>query len=145
MPSKTDDSIAPKNYENLFILVPIKAGGQFSDQELDKYAEYVIDYVEKEFKIKDFKTRIEHAKIYSTKDFIKDYNAYKGNALAGMAHTITQTAIGRPNNIHPKIDNLFYVGAGTNPGIGVPICLISAELVYKRIMKINSSEPLKNL
>jgi phytoene desaturase len=145
MPSHTDDNVAPKDYENLFVLVPIKAGQELKNEDLDKYSEYVIEHIEKEFQIPDFKNRIELASIYSTKDFFKDYNAYKGNALAGMAHTLTQTAIGRPNNYHPKIKNLFFVGAGTNPGIGVPICLISAEMVYKRMHNIKSPEPLKKL
>ena len=38
--------------------------------------------------------------------------------------------------------NLYYVGAGTNPGIGTQICLISAELVYKRVHGITTAEPL---
>jgi phytoene desaturase len=145
MPSHTDKSVAPAGYENIFILVPIKAGQELKDVDLDKYSEYVIDHIEKEFKISDFKNRIEIASMYSTKDFIQDYNAYKGNALAGMAHTLTQTTIGRPNNFHPYINNLFFVGAGTNPGIGVPICLISAEMVYKRMHNIKSPESLKEL
>ena len=49
------------------------------------------------------------------------------------------------NNINPKVKNLFYVGAGTNPGIGMPICIISAELAYKRIMGIDTNEPLTQL
>ena len=44
-----------------------------------------------------------------------------------------QTAF-RPNNISKKLSNLYYVGASTSPGIGMPICLISAELAYKRII-----------
>jgi phytoene desaturase len=81
---------------------------------------------------------------YSVKDFILDYNAFKGTAL-GLAHTLGQTAIFRPNNIHPKIKNMYYVGAGTNPGIGMPICLISAELAYKRIENITHPFPLEKI
>jgi len=39
----------------------------------------------------------------------------------------------------------LYVGAGTNPGIGMPICLISGELAYKRIEGITHPRPLNNL
>jgi phytoene desaturase len=66
-------------------------------------------------------------------DFAKDYNSYKGTAL-GLAHTLGQSVIFRPNNVDKKVKNLYYVGAGTNPGIGMPICLISAELMAKRII-----------
>jgi phytoene desaturase len=51
----------------------------------------------------------------------------------------------RPNNKSKHVENLFYVGAGTNPGIGMPICLISSELAYKRIEGIKHPNPLKQL
>jgi phytoene desaturase len=56
-----------------------------------------------------------------------------------------QTAILRPNNVSKKLKNLYYVGANTNPGIGMPICLISAELAYKRIVGDKSAGHLQNL
>ncbi|MEK7856114.1 MAG: phytoene desaturase, partial [Acidobacteriota bacterium] len=63
----------------------------------------------------------------------------------GLAHTIWQTAIFRPNNQSKKVKGLYYVGAGVNPGIGTQICLISAELVFKRVHGITSAEPLKSI
>ena len=44
-----------------------------------------------------------------------------------------------------KVDNLYYVGANTNPGIGMPTCLISAQTAYKRIEKIKNPSPLTEL
>ena len=64
-----------------------------------------------------------------------------GGSALGLAHTMKQT-IFRPNNVSKKLPNLYYVGAGTNPGIGMPICLISAELAYKRIIGDRSPGPL---
>jgi phytoene desaturase len=143
-PSKTDKNVAPVGKENIFVLVPIAAGLSHTHDEQEKYAQFVIDQMEKYFKIPNFKNRIEYKKIYSVKEFAADYNAFKGTAL-GLAHSLSQTAIFRPNNIHKKIDNLYFVGAGTNPGIGMPICLISAELVYKRLYKITDAAPLEKL
>jgi phytoene desaturase len=51
-----------------------------------------------------------------------------------------QTASFRPNNYSKKLSNLFYVGHNTNPGIGVPMVIVSAMLVQERIyqkLKIN--------
>jgi len=96
------------------------------------------------FNAPDINDRIIVERSYCIKDFIADYNAFKGTAL-GLAHTLQQTAILRPNNVHKKVSNLFYVGAGTNPGIGMPICLISAELAYNRKGNINHTFPLKEL
>jgi len=143
-PSKSDNSIAPSGCENLFVLVPIAPGLKYDDDFEKEYTEKILTEIEKYADINNIRDRIIFKKTYSIKDFEVDYNAYKGTAL-GLAHTITQTALFRPNNIHKKIPNLFYVGAGTNPGIGLPICIISAELVYKRITGNTEAQPLSNL
>ena len=144
MPSKTDNTVAPGGCENLCILVPIAPGLEYDEAFKEKYTEKILAELEKYAGITDIKNRIKHLKTYCIKDFENDYFAYKGTAL-GLAHTLGQTALFRPNNIHKEIDNLFYVGAGTNPGIGMPICLISAELAYKRIEGITDVHPLENL
>jgi len=143
-PSKTDPNVAPAGKENLFVLVPIAAGLEHDDALLKKYADFTIKQMSEYMDIPNFAERIEYQRIYAVQDFIKDYNSFKGTAL-GLAHSLSQTAIFRPNNIHKKIKNLYYVGAGTNPGIGMPICLISAELAYKRIEGIKDPAPLTEL
>ena len=144
VPSKTDPTVAPPGKENLFVLVPIAAGLTYDDAFIEKYADFVIDHIAEHTDIPDFKKRIVYKKIYAVKDFVKDYNAFKGSAL-GLAHSLSQTAIFRPNNYNKKAKNLYYVGAGTNPRIGMPICLISAELAYKRIEGITDAAPLTKL
>jgi phytoene desaturase len=143
-PSKSDPTVAPEGKENLFVLVPVAAGLTHTDEFLEKYSDFVIEQMSEYMDIPDFAKRIEFKRIYAVNDFIKDYNSFKGTAL-GLAHSLSQTAIFRPNNIHKKIKNLLYVGAGTNPGIGMPICLISAELAYKRIENINTPSALTEL
>ena len=61
-------------------------------------------------------------------------NAPNGTAL-GLAHTLKQTAVFRPKNVSKKVSNLYYVGADTHPGIGLPTVLISAELVLERLQE----------
>jgi phytoene desaturase len=100
--------------------------------------------VETEMKIPDLRKRIRFQKVYAVSDFAKDYNSFKGTAL-GMAHTLRQTAFFRPNNVSKKVKNLLFVGAGTNPGIGMPVCLVSAELAYKRFIGDRSSGHLESL
>ncbi len=143
-PSVTDPSVAPEGRENLFVLVPIASDLQISDHEKDAYSEKVLARMEQEMNLPGLRKKIEYKRIYTVDNFAADYNAFKGTAL-GLAHTIWQTAIFRPNNRSKKVKNLFYVGAGTNPGIGTQICLISAELVYKRVHGITSAEPMTSL
>jgi phytoene desaturase len=140
-PSVTDPSVAPAGKENLFVLVPIASDLSISDEEKEAYSEKVLALMEREMGLNGLREKIEFKRIYTVTDFAADYNAYKGTAL-GLAHTIWQTAIFRPNNQSKKVKNLYYVGAGTNPGIGTQICLISAELVYKRVHGIKTAEPL---
>lgn len=143
-PSRTDSTVAPFGMENLFVLVPIAAGMKYSDEYAHDYGNFILDRIAQHMNIPNLKARIVYRRDYCIRDFEKDYNSFKGTAL-GPAHTLMQTAFFRANNISKKIKNLYYVGAYTNPGIGMPICLISAELVYKRIMGINHPAPLSVL
>lgn len=143
-PSKTDSSVAPEGKENLFVLVPIASGLSYTDEQLEAWSNITLDILEKHMNLPDLKKHIEYKKIYCVKDFERDYHSYKGSAL-GLAHTLTQSAIWRPNNVSRKIKDLYFVGANTNPGIGMPICVISAETVYKRILNITDPEPLKEI
>lgn len=143
-PSRTDETVAPAGKENLFVLVPIASGLKISNDEKHRYAQKTIDLIGREAGIPNLREKVEFMRIYTVDDFASDYNAFKGTAL-GLAHTIWQTAIFRPANRSRKVENLYYVGAGTNPGIGTQICLISAELVYKRVHNIRTASPLERL
>lgn len=140
-PSQTDPSVAPEGKENLFVLVPIASGLEYTEADLERWSEATLDLMEKYMGMEGLKSHIEYKKMYCVKDFEKDYNSYKGSAL-GLAHTLGQSAFWRPNNISKKVKDLYFVGANTNPGIGMPICVISAETVYKRILGITDPEPL---
>jgi len=129
--SEIDSKSAPVDSESLFVLVPVAAGLSETEASKEKYAAYIVDYLEKNMKL-ELKKRITFQKIFSVSDFADRYNSLGGSAL-GLAHTLFQTAIWRPSNHSRKVKNLFFVGGSTVPGIGVPICLISAELVRQRV------------
>lgn len=141
-PSKTDLSVAPKDHENLFVLVPIASGLDYNEVERETYADKILQTMENEMNLPSLRQNIVYKKYFSVKDFAARYNSQQGTAL-GLAHTLKQTAIFRPNNTSKKVHNLYYVGAGTNPGIGMPITLISAELMYKRLINDKTAGPLK--
>lgn len=143
-PSVTDPLVAPQGKENLFVLVPIASDLSINDEQKEVYADRVLELMEAEMKLPGLRDKIEYRRIYTVENFASDYNAFKGSAL-GLAHTLRQTAIFRPNNKSKKVEGLYYVGAGTNPGIGTQICLISAELAYKRVHGITSAEPMTSL
>ena len=72
--------------------------------------------------------------LLSAKDFINDYNSYKGNAY-GLANTLMQTAFLRPKLKSKKVKDLYFTGQLTVPGPGVPPSLISGKLVAGLIEK----------
>ena len=74
-------------------------------------------------------------------DFVEHLNSWKGSAL-GPAHTLRQSAFFRAGNVSTKVGNLYFAGSSTIPGIGLPMCLISAELVIKRMRDDSSAAPL---
>lgn len=132
-PSKTDPTVAPAKDDNIFVLVPVASGLQDDDSTRERYAETILTDIEKQIG-ESLRDRILVQKIVSQRDYISLYNAYKGTAL-GLAHTLFQTALFRPKNRSSRVSNLYYAGQYTHPGIGVPMCLISAELTVQRLVQ----------
>ena len=133
VPSVTDKSIAPKGKEVVAILVPIAPNLKDNDKIKEKFYEKIINHFEGLVgeKIKD---KIEFRKFFSVNEFKKEYLSFKGSAF-GLAHTLSQTAIFRPPNKDRKINNLYYTGQFTNPGVGMPPALISAKIVLELVKK----------
>jgi phytoene dehydrogenase-like protein len=94
--------------------------------------------------VHDLRERIVYQKVVGPADFARDLHAWNGSAL-GLSHTLKQSALWRPRNKSAKLDNLYYVGGNTIPGIGLPMCLIGAELVYKHLAGNKTTGPLKGL
>jgi phytoene desaturase len=130
-PSKSDISVAPKGKENLFFLIPVANELNDNDAERERMFNRVINDFEKRTK-ENIKEKIVVKRIFSQRDFKKEYNSYKGTAL-GLAHTLFQTAVFRPAHRSKKVKNLYYTGSYTHPGIGVPMVLISSQIVANKI------------
>jgi phytoene desaturase len=148
-PSATDSSVAPKGHTNLFVLVPMPAdvtlghGGLngSGDPAVEGIADRAIEQIIKWSGASDLADRIVLRRSVGPADFAGDLNAWKGTAL-GPAHILTQSALFRAGNISKKVEGLFYAGSSTIPGIGLPMCLISAEVLLKRVRGDVSTGPL---
>ncbi len=134
IPSVTDATVAPEGCENLFFLIPVAAGLQDDNEELrEKYLKKILTRFELRTG-ESIKGNIVYQKSYSVKNFVSDYNSFKGNAY-GLANTLKQTAVLKPKCQSKKVKNLFYTGQLTVPGPGVPPSLISGEIVANEIIK----------
>ena len=133
-PSKTDESVAPKGKENVFILIPLAPGIEDSEEQREKYYNIVMNRLEQKTN-NTIKEKVIFKKSYCINDFKSDYNAFKGNAY-GLANTLKQTAIFKPKLKNKNLSNMFYTGQLTTPGPGVPPSIISGEVVAKEVSKI---------
>ena len=148
-PSETDPTVAPEGCENLFVLVPVPADvgigaggddGQGSET-VERTVDAAIDQVADWSGVRDMRDRVIVRHTVGPEDFERSYNAWRGGAL-GLEHNLRQSAFLRPRNTSSKVDGLLYAGASTVPGVGLPMCLISAELVLKRLSGDRSSLPV---
>lgn len=139
-PSATDPTVAPDGSENVFVLVPVPADvtlgrggidGQ-GDPAVEKVADAAIAQLAAWAKIPDLADRIAVRRTVGPGDFAADLNAWSGTML-GPGHRLSQSAFFRTKNVSKKVEGLVYAGCSTMPGIGLPMCLISAELVLKRL------------
>jgi phytoene desaturase len=126
-PSKTDSTVAPPGQENVFILIPVAPNLVDSDEIREKYFNIVLSRLES-LTGESIKDNIVYKRSYAHRDFIADYNAYKGNAY-GLANTLSQTANLKPSIKNNNVPNLFYTGQLTVPGPGVPPSIISGQVV----------------
>ncbi|MFF1879383.1 phytoene desaturase family protein [Leifsonia sp. NPDC058230] len=148
-PSATDASVAPAGFENLFVLIPVPADPDIGaggvdgagDARVERAADAAIEQIASWAGIPDLADRIVVRRTIGPGDFVADLNAWSGGAL-GPAHTLRQSAFFRGRNASAVVDGLLYAGGSTIPGIGLPMCLISAELAVKLMRGDVSTEPL---
>ena len=148
-PSATDPTVAPAGDENLFVLVPVPAdpalghGGidGAGDAPVEAFVDRTIDRIAAWTGAGDLADRVVVRRTVAPGDFADDLRSWHGSAL-GPAHTLRQSAVLRAPNASRHVRGLLYAGGSTIPGIGVPMCLISAELVAKRVRGDRSASPL---
>jgi phytoene desaturase len=133
-PTRIDPAAAPEGKETLMVLVPV---GHLNDGQADvpemvnRAREYVFKRLQ-EIGITDLKENISFETVYSQQEWQNLYNLDKGAAF-GLSHNFWQVGYLRPQNRHARYKNLYFVGASTHPGTGLPIVLLSARLVTERI------------
>ena len=132
-PSKTDDTVAPKDMENLFILMPIAPGLKDTAEIRERYFNIILQRMEEHCE-DAMMPNIIYKKSYCINDFENDYHAYKGNAY-GLENTLRQTAVLKPSMRNSKVKNIFYAGQLTVPGPGVPPAIISGQIAANQLSK----------
>lgn len=132
--SRSDPQSAPEGMDALFVLCPVpdlRFKPDWSDK--DTISRNIIADLSQRMDI-DLEKHIISKTIMTPEDWQDAFNLYKGSGL-GLGHGLKQIGGFRPKNYDEKYDNVFYVGASTLPGTGLPMTVISSKLVVDRITK----------
>lgn len=133
-PSRSDPSLAPAGRHTYYVLAPTP---NLNARMLDwrgslagTYRSEIIETLEQRGYV-GFGDSIEVSRFFTPADWA-DQGMAAGTPFAS-AHTLRQTGPFRPGNLHPTLSNVVFVGSGTQPGVGVPMVLISGRLAAQRI------------
>jgi phytoene desaturase len=134
-PTKTDATMAPDGCESLYVLVPVpNLAGNIDWPKMAKpFAEKILKYLEEDFGLQGLRANLDVLEIFTPEHFKQRRNSYLGTPW-GVEPKLTQTAYFRPHNRSEEIQNLYFVGAGTHPGAGLPGVLLTAEATEKLVL-----------
>jgi phytoene desaturase len=131
VPSRTDTTAAPDGCDTLIILALLAPGLPDTPEIRERFYHLIMDHLERSIG-EPVRDSIVVKRVFSINDFRERYNAFRGTAL-GLSHTLWQTALFRPSHQSRRVRNLYYIGQYTHPGIGVPMTLISSQIVARGI------------
>lgn len=135
-PARLDPSAAPYGEDTLVAVIPVGHLDETGKQDWRCIRDQARQAVFRRLTIlgiTDLEAHLKFEVNYTPLSWRTRYNLAKGSTH-GLSHTLTQLGYFRPHNRHPHYRNLYFVGASTHPGTGVPTSLISARLVAERVM-----------
>lgn len=127
-PSATDARMAPEGCDCFYVLAPVphlESGTDWS-VEGNRYLNKIIDFLDARY-LPGLKENLATSLYFTPMDFETKLNSYLGAAFS-FEPVLTQSAWFRPHNESEDIGNLFFVGAGTHPGAGIPGVLCSSKI-----------------
>lgn len=137
-PARTDKAAAPIGQDTIYALMPVGHLDARDKQDwsalVDRARATIFTRLAKELGADDLKEHIKFEIIYQPEVWKERFNLVKGAAF-GLSHNFWQVGYLRPQNRHRQYKNLYFAGASTHPGTGLPIVLLSARLTTERILK----------
>ena len=135
-PSKTDPSMAPPGGDSLYVLAPVPnlAHGIDWEREAPAFRNKIIHFLEQEAGFEGLEASIVTEQAFTPLDFESELRSYLGAAFS-IEPTLFQSAYFRPHNRSNDIEGLYFVGAGTHPGAGIPGVLLSANITSRLVIE----------
>jgi phytoene desaturase len=145
-PSRLDPSMAPVGQDTLVAIVPVGHMTEHADypwEALIRQARQVVLRRLALLGISNVEAHIKFEMCFTPLSWHKRYNLARG-ATHGLCHNLMQLGYFRPGNRHPQYQNLYFVGASTHPGTGMPTALISARQTAHRMLEDFGAAPQTN-
>ena len=140
-PTKTDPSMAPEGHDAFYVLSPVphlESGVDWREQA-EPYRQAVEDYLADTI-LPDLGDHLVTSRMLTPQHFRDDYLSLKGAAFS-VEPVLSQSAYFRPHNKSEDIDQLYFAGAGTHPGAGMPGVLSSARVLDTVVPDADQLEP----
>ncbi len=140
-PTRTDPTLAPPGGESLYVLAPVPnlAHGVDWKREAPAFRKRIVRFLETEVGLTGLEQSIVVERQFTPCDFASDLRSHLGAAFS-IEPTLSQSAYFRPHNRSESIGGLYFVGAGTHPGAGIPGVLLSAEVTSRLVVQDVRSE-----
>lgn len=134
MPTLTDPSMAPEGHEAFYVLSPVPHLGSGVDwnKAAKPYRDAIMQFLEDNY-LPDLQENIVAEHYIDPLHFKHTLNSHMGSAFS-VEPILTQSAWFRPHNRSEDIPNLYFVGAGTHPGAGLPGVLSSSKIAEDLIV-----------
>ncbi len=132
--SKFNPECAPEGCESLFFVCPVP--NLLNKPNWDD-RDAIVESILTDFSARigqDILPEIVTKTVYTPLEWQQQFHLHRGSGL-GLAHNMGQIGAFRPANFDEKFKNVFYVGASTIPGAGLPMAIISSKLAFERIEK----------
>ena len=135
MPTITDPTMAPPGHEAFYVLSPVPnlAGDVDWEKSAVPYRNAIMQFLEDNY-LPDLQANIVAEHFVDPRFYQNTLNSYLGAGFS-VQPTLTQSAWFRPHNRSEDFDNLYFVGAGTHPGAGVPGVLASSIIAQNLILE----------
>ena len=127
--------MAPPGQDTLIAIVPVGHLSENKSQDWATLRSLARQHIFRRLRtlgIHDLEAHIKFEETYTPFSWKKLYNLVNGSTH-GLSHELAQMACFRPPNRHPRYRNLYFVGASTHPGTGLPTAMVSGRLVSERI------------
>jgi phytoene desaturase len=135
-PARLDPSLAPPGQDTLIGIVPVGHLSRDSNQDWDALKARARRAVLARLAglgVHDLEAHLKFEIVFTPVDWQHRFNLVRG-ATHGLAHTLLQMGYFRPHNRHARYRNLYFAGASTHPGTGLPTALVSGRLAAERIL-----------